>query len=225
MPHYDLSIVVPDDLLNCAPELQSKIKILQSDRKNIEIIFISKNTAATRAERLNVGFHKAQADTILFHHPRSWLADTAFDELFEIKNININNNLLFWGGFTHQFDLSHFLLKFTSWYSNYVRGPRGVLYLDHCLFFHRSLWKSEIAPVAIFEDTLLSQNLMKASGLKPIILNSTSTTSAVRFTKNGIWRQAVMNQILKVGFFLNIPHEKMNSIYEKGLGLNDPKNG
>ena len=92
MPQYDLSIVVPDDLLNCAPELQSKIKTLQSDRKKIEIIFISKNTAATRAERLNIGFHKAQAETILFHHPRSWLADTAFDELMETKNIN---NLLF----------------------------------------------------------------------------------------------------------------------------------
>ena len=56
--------------------------------------------------------------------------------------------------------------------------------------------------------------------MKAQLLPFISTTSAIRFTKNGLWTQALMNQILKLGFHIGVPHDTMNKIYERGLNLN-----
>jgi len=37
---------------------------------------------------------------------------------------------------------------------------------------------------------------------KPIILKDKIITSARRFQKRGIWKQAVLNQYLKISFYL-----------------------
>lgn len=181
--------------------------------KNIEVICIDKSEAITRAERLNLGFEKSKGSMILFYHPRSFVDPKGIQYLID------HCDRIMWGAFTHQFDHNHPLLKFTSWYSNKVRGKLGgIFYLDHCIFFHRSLWKKTIPAVEIFEDTLLSRQLKELQ--RPILLPFASTTSALRFTKNGFWRQAVLNQIMKIGFHLNISHQTMNKIYENGLNLN-----
>lgn len=179
----------------------------------IEVICVAQSEAPTRAERLNLGFARSKGSMILFHHPRSLLDRQGVEFLIKQSEKKI------WGGFTHQFDVTHPLLRFTSWYSNRMRAQgRGIIYLDHCIFFHRSLWLGPLAKVEIFEDTLLSQNLKIHS--PPLILPFASTTSAIRFVKNGIFRQAIMNQILKLGFHFGIPHDTMNRIYERGLNLN-----
>ncbi len=186
--------------------------------KDLEIVCIDLNEAKSRAERLNIGFHRSKGSVILFHHPRSFVDPNGIEYLINLSKQQGRSKT--WGGFTHQFDASHFLLNFTSWYSNKIRGKKkGVLYLDHCIFFDRVLWHQDIPHVEIFEDTLLSYHLLKNS--KPVILPYISQTSAIRFEKNGIWRQSLMNQVLKLGFFLKVPDVIMNRIYEKGLGLNN----
>lgn len=207
-----LSVVIPT---NNETENSFFIRTLESlsQFKEIEVICVDKSEASTRAERLNIGFQRATGSMILFHHPRSFLAPAGIQFLIE------NKDKKFWGGFTHKFDVSHPLLKFTSWYSNRIRGrSQGVVYLDHCIFFHRSLWTSPIPTIEIFEDTLLSQIFNRQ--LPIIILPFVSETSAIRFTKNGMWLQSFMNQILKIGFHLGVSHDKMNRIYERGLNLN-----
>ncbi len=186
--------------------------------QNVELICVDKSEAKTRAERLNLGFERARGSMILFYHPRSFVDPKGIEYLIE------HSEKILWGAFTHQFDHSHFLLKFTSWYSNKIRGQgRGIFYLDHCIFFHRSLRKKPIPPVEIFEDTVLSAQLRGQQS--PILLPFKSTTSALRFTKNGIWRQAILNQIMKIGFYFNASPQLLNKIYERGLNLNDPKKG
>ena len=105
---------------------------------------------------------------------------------------------------------------------NFIRGDfRKIYYLDHCIFFQKDLVGSDknfVPDVDIFEDTYLSQKLAKISF--PTRLRFTSTTSAIRFQKNGVWRQAILNQILKAGFLLGISKTFMNKVYEKGLNLN-----
>ena len=210
-----LSVIIP-----AAGEIENhfftETLAMLSKFQNVEVICIELVAAKTRAERLNLGFAKAQGHMILFYHPRSYLDPKGIQFLLE------KSDEICWGAFTHAFDFSHPLLKFTSWYSNKIRGKlAGIFYLDHCIFFHRSLWKKNLPEIEIFEDTVLSQNLRNQS--KPILLPFLSTTSAIRFTKNGLWKQAIMNQILKIGFHLHIPHSVMNKIYEKGLNLNSEK--
>ena len=210
-----LSVIIPTSYESETVLFQQAVDSL-SKFKNIELICINKSEAKTRAERLNLGFDRAKGSMILFYHPRSFVDPKGIEYLID------HCDKIIWGAFTHQFDQTHFLLKFTSWYSNKIRGQgRSIFYLDHCIFFHRTLRKNPLPPVEIFEDTVLSAQLRHQQA--PILLPFKSTTSALRFSKNGIWRQAVLNQIMKIGFYLNASPQKMNKIYERGLNLNDPK--
>ncbi len=172
-------------------------------------------------EALNVALPKdpmtASADIFLFYHPRSLLTKEGLSYLIE------NSEKLNWGGFTHKFDSDHAILKFTSWYSNSVRLRfQKIIYLDHCIFVHKKILQKLSKPywsdADIFEDTDFSLKLNKSG--KPTRLKFLATTSAIRFLKNGIYKQSYMNQVLKLGYFLNIDKKRMNAWYEKQLGLN-----
>ncbi len=188
-------------------------ELIPSNLKQSHPIQFHQLDTHSRAVRLNAGVKLSRGEMILFHHPRSCLEEKAWPLLIK------QQNLLRWGGFTHRFDIDHPLLNFTSYYSNRVRGHiRGILYLDHCIFFHRKLWRYPIPEVDIFEDTYLSKMLNTYSS--PILLPLYSTTSAIRFQENGIWYQSILNQILKLGFILGVSDQLMNILYEKGLHLN-----
>lgn len=168
-----------------------------------------------RSIRQNVGIENATYDLILLHHPRSLLSVDGLEYLMS------QGEKLKWGGFTHSFDMKHYLLDFTSWYSNEVRvKKRGILYLDHCIFFRKSLVRANpiVPEIEIFEDTALSENLQVLG--HPTFLPFPAITSAIRFQHNGIWRQSILNQALKIGYLLKVPQGIMNSFYEKGLSLN-----
>lgn len=176
-----------------------------------------RTTASSRAERINKGVAAANSIWILINHPRSLI-----DKKGVLWLLRFGPQEKKWGGFTHQFDLEHPLLKFTSWYSNKIRAKFGkIVYLDHCLFFRKEdfIKIGALPRVEIFEDTVLSKRLAKECG-KPEILNFISKTSSVRFQQRGIWRQALLNQWLKACFYLGLDHRKMNQIYERETQLN-----
>ena len=180
---------------------------------NVKLIDSKSNS---RAERLNIGINSSEGDIVLLHHPRSLIDPLALNYMVE------NSSKLEWGALSHCFDKSSILLKFTSWYSNNVRGKiREIYYLDHCIFFQKSLLiddKAIVPEVVIFEDTLLSIKL-KSRG-RSTLLPFRSLTSSIRFIKNGSFKQSLLNQFMKVCFILNVSDERMNKIYEKGLSLN-----
>lgn len=175
---------------------------------------------SNRAQRLNAGLKKATQDIIILQHPRSLLAPDALEQLHEF-----DSGEACWGGWTHSFDHSFYWgLKFTSWYSNFIRFDLfSIVYLDHCLFVSRRLLEkfdstTLVPEVPIFEDTLLSQKLKRE--LRAKRLRALSSTSAVRFKNNGFWNQAMKNQWLKLGFYFKRDPQKMDKWYEKNLSLN-----
>jgi len=183
--------------------------------EDYNVIFHETKTSS-RAKRIKVGINVAKSEYVLIHHPRSLLDESGLMYLLE------NCNKYFWGGFTHAFDEKHPLLVFTSWYSNNVRAQiKGILYLDHCIFMKKDLFEViwDIPDVDIFEDTLISYKLLNKVG-KPKILPYKSTTSAIRFKTNGVLKQSLLNQILKIKFLLGFDHKKMNEKYEKNTSLN-----
>ena len=170
----------------------------------------------SRAERINAAVALAKASMVLINHPRSVLSPEGVRYLLQ------ENDSLTWGGFTHSFDINHPFLRFTSWYSNEVRAKlRGIVYLDHCKFARKDLLDKvgSIPPVEIFEDTLLSKMLYQAAG-KPSILPFVSKTSAIRFTENGMLKQGLLNQWMKISFYFGRDHRRMNRVYEGKIKLN-----
>ena len=181
---------------------------------------VIQTSSNSRAERINIGVNATKNALVLVNHPRSFLSQ---DSIKNLSSMNIDNRRL-WGGFTHEFfQTKHPVLKFASFYSNTVRfGISGIIYLDHCIFFTRNMIASHDptpVPLAdIFEDTLFSQKLLRIT--RPLRIKEKSYTSPIRFDRNGIWNQSLMNQKLKIKFLFGFSREKMNADYEKNLNLN-----
>lgn len=174
--------------------------------------------AINRAQRLNIGIQASQGEVVLLHHPATLLpsenALTLIDKVFQ-------DPLVMWGGFRHQFDLNHWLLRYTSWYSNTVRPRWGrILYLDHCLAVRRSLLHEigGVPDMDIFEDTVLSQRLGKHGC--PVILPASIVTSARRYRNRGVYQQALLNQMLKLMYHLRLDPRWMNRLYEQRTQIN-----
>ncbi len=166
----------------------------------------------SRGARLQAGIDAASHGRILLHHSRSLIAAEG------LRWLAAGAGGAGWGGFTHAFDWDHPLLRFTSWYSNRVRAARGIVYLDHCVYFDKRFLTRPIPPVEIFEDTELSL-ILRESG-PPTLAPFVATTSAVRFRTNGPWRQALLNCRMKLSYLLGGSHQRMNARYERGLRLN-----
>ena len=178
--------------------------------KQFEFVRLVESKKRNRPGRLNDGAKIAKNDIILFHHPVSVLDDLAVESLKKLRA-----NEFKWGAFHHKFDTRHWLLKFTSLYSNYIRGGlKHIYYLDHCLIVSKELhekvggWPED----DIFEDTIYSQKLAEIA--KPERLKGTSITSARRFKQRGMYKHAFLNQIIKIMFLLGFDKEKINLIYE-----------
>lgn len=204
-------LVIDSGSIDSTVDIICSSDIYKNFKKNVSII---KTNLKKRGEKLKLGFQKSKGEIILFHHPRSILQKDGIIYLLQ------NENIPDWGGFTHKFDSEHFILKFTSFYSNFIRAQiKNIFYLDHCIFAKKEILKLiEIPEVEIFEDTLLSQNLKGISKSK--LLPYYSTTSSIRFHKNGIYFQSVLNQLMKIGFYCKIPFPILNRLYEKSIELN-----
>ena len=172
---------------------------------------------SNRAARLNHGLAAARGDCIFLHHPRSLVQSRVFDEVRRA----CEKETPIWGGLTHRFDLDHPLLRFASWYSNRIRFDRcGIVYLDHCIFFNKAFIRQQVKvpDLEIFEDTELSLILRKQC--PPLRLSTEACTSAIRFRENGMARQILLNQVLKLAYHMKLSPYQMNRLYEKGLDLN-----
>lgn len=179
---------------------------------------VIKSAAKNRAQRLNVGIQASQGDIVLLQHPATLLPSVV--ALAQIEQA-FQDPTVMWSGFHHQFDLDHWLLRYTSWYSSAVRPRWGqILYLDHCPAVRRSLLDDigGVPDMDIFEDTALSRCLQPSGA--PAILPGRVVTSARRYRDRGVYRQALMNQTLKLMYHLNLDPQWMNRLYERKVQIN-----
>lgn len=173
--------------------------------------------AANRAQRLTIGIQASQGDVVLLHHPATLLPA---DALTQIRQA-MADDAVTWGGFRHSFDMDHWLLRFTSWYSTTQR-PRfsRILYLDHCIFARREalIHIGGVPNMDIFEDTALSNALGQFG--PPHVVPGTVVTSARRFKERGIYKHAALNQLLKLMYHAKLDPKKMNWLYEGKSQIN-----
>jgi glycosyltransferase involved in cell wall biosynthesis len=191
--------------------------VLQSYASRSPEIQVVRSLANNRAQRLNDGIAASTGDIILLHHPATLLPEGIALQLIE-QSLGSGND---WGGFCHSFDSAHWLLDFTSWYSNNVRlRKKGIVYLDHCPFIKRQVLAEigHVPDLDIFEDTVLSNRLCQFS--KPVLAQGKVITSARRFHQRGIYRHAMLNQLLKICYHLNLDPRWLNRLYEQKASIN-----
>lgn len=187
---------------------------------------IVETTASNRAQRLNVGIEASRGEYILLHHPATLLPAVTALQQAEAALSQDSNQHAVWGGFVHSFDMDHWLLRFTSWYSTWVRSRQGILYLDHCIFATKAALTAVggVPDMDIFEDTALSialRDYSRSVGIKQVaIAPGKVITSARRFRDRGIYQQALVNQALKVMYHAKLDPKQMNWLYEGKRPIN-----
>lgn len=182
----------------------AEIKVVRSQAKN-------------RAQRINEGIAISGGDIVIIHHPATLLPELIALDLIE----QAWQTGATWGGFRHSFDLQHWLLRFTSWYSNHVRlNRKGIVYFDHCPFVTKQMLNQvgNVPELDIFEDTVFSDRLNKFA--QPYLIESKIVTSARRFQQRGIYRHALLNQWLKLCYHLKIDPRSLNRLYEQKASIN-----
>lgn len=179
---------------------------------NVEVI---ETAASNRAQRLNAGIEASRGKFVLLHHPATLLPEKT--ALVQAEEALCN---AVWGGFTHSFDWDRWLLRFTSWYSNRVRSRSGILYLDHCIFVRQQALVEigGVPDMDIFEDTALSLALKRLGA--PVVIAGKVVTSARRFRDRGVYRQAALNQLLKMMYHANLNPQQLNRLYERKSQIN-----
>ncbi|MCY7334086.1 MAG: glycosyltransferase [Pseudanabaena sp. CAN_BIN31] len=191
--------------------------VLEEYTKRYAQVQIVRSLAKNRAQRLNDGIAISTGDIILLHHPATLLPERIVLQLIEQTLASGSQ----WGAFRHSFDFTHWLLHFTSWYSDNVRvKQKSLVYLDHCPFIDRQLLAQigNVPDLDIFEDTVLSDRLRQFS--KPLLANGQVITSARRFRQRGIYRHAILNQVLKICYHFNIDPRWLNLLYEQKASIN-----
>lgn len=197
-----------------SPSSDATLELLRSAPQ----FHVIESAAQNRAQRLNVGIQASHGEMVLLHHPATLLPPQSALQQVETA---FQDPAVMWSGFRHQFDLDHWLLRYTSWYSSAVRPRWGrILYLDHCVAVRRSLLKDigGVPDLDIFEDTVLSQQLRQHGA--PMMLSGRVITSARRYRHRGIYRQALLNQMLKAMYHLKLDPRWMNRLYERQVQIN-----
>ena len=216
-PASDSAIFTAEIIIALSPSHDGTAALIEQYAAKYPMIKSLPVTATNRAQRLNQGLAHCQGEIVVLHHPATLLPP---DGLLQI--ITAANQGAVWGAFRHQFDWEHWLLKYTSWYSDQVRVKRkGIVYLDHCPFVRRDILTAigGVPEMDIFEDTALSDRLRTTAGM-PVLLAGKAITSARRFRQRGVYRQALMNQWLKLCYYGGVPPALMNRFYEQKTAIN-----
>ena len=102
------------------------------------------------------------------------------------------------------FDEQTFLMSVIAFFINWRSRLTGVSTGDQAMFVTRTLFKRVdcFDDIALMEDVALSKKLRKQ--VKPSSLNSTVTTSARRWKKDGVARTVIKMWWYRLAYFLGV---------------------
>ncbi|NEX18999.1 glycosyl transferase family 2 [Thiorhodococcus mannitoliphagus] len=119
--------------------------------------------------------------------------------------------------FRLRFDHGHWLLRFYSLCSR-LESPLTT-FGDQAMVLRRSVYQAVggFPDWPLFEDVELARRVRRHS---PVVkLPASVTTSAVRFTANGLLRQQLFNGLLLGRFLLGTSPEHLAAVYERQRGV------
>lgn len=178
------------------------------EKKGFNVI---KSPVKMRSFQMNLGAKNAQGDTLLFLHGDSILPP---HYLTSIKNILAEKNTIA-GAFCLKIDSEKKVFRFielmVNWRSHILELPYG----DQGIFIKKAVFQeiSGFKEMPIMEDFELVKRLQKLGKIR--IASETIITSARRWQKLGIVKTTLINQLMIIGYYLNINPQKLANFYRR----------
>jgi rSAM/selenodomain-associated transferase 2 len=168
------------------------------------------HATAGRGPQCNAGARFAQGSLLLFLHDDSILPDHAgvlMDDAFAAPAVEL-------ACFRLRFDDPHWLLGVYAWFSRFDSiltsfGDQGIL-------VRRRVFDAlgGFPDWPLFEDVELLRRARRRARIHK--LDGVVTTSAVRFRRNGILRQQMLNAGLILRYLLGAQPSRLAEVYERG---------
>jgi rSAM/selenodomain-associated transferase 2 len=165
-------------------------------------------STSNRGMQLNHGARCLLTDVVLFLHADSELP-RGFD--FHIRRVLADPEVL-GGCFRLEFDSSHPLLRFYSWFTQFP--GRFFHYGDQGFFIRRDAFckMGGFSRLPFLEDVDFLRRLTRFG--KFVVLPISVRTSARRFMKRGVVRQQLNNILLVTLFELGVSAERLAKFYQ-----------
>jgi rSAM/selenodomain-associated transferase 2 len=170
-------------------------------------IIISKNKG--RAVQMNLGAKIARGDILLFLH-----GDTLLPLNYQEQIINtLSQSGIIAGAFelkiTGEEKSLRLVEKLVNWRSHFFSLPYG----DQGIFLKASVFEDldGFPDLPIMEDFELIQRLKKIGKIG--IVTAAVTTSGRRWQKLGVWKTTLINQLVILGYYLQIPPQVLKKFY------------
>jgi rSAM/selenodomain-associated transferase 2 len=207
-----LSIIVPT--LNEAANIGPCLQALQPYRSRCEIILadggssdatvaiaaaladIIVQSPRVRAEQMNAGAARAQAELLLFLHADTFLPDNALAPMRQ--GIAAGRQ---WGRFDVRLDGEHPLLQVVAVMMNLRSRLTGIATGDQGIFMTRQAFRSVggFPAIALMEDVAIGKRLKKLG--RPHCIAQKAVTSARRWERHGLLKTILLMWRLRLSYF------------------------
>jgi rSAM/selenodomain-associated transferase 2 len=163
-----------------------------------------------RAVQMNAGAALAKGQILLFLHADSVLPEDT-DHLITQA---LKKTARVWGRFDIRIDSAHPVLRIVAMMINLRTRMTGIATGDQAIFVRSEIFNSigGYPTIALMEDIALSKLLLAKS--KPVSIDARVTTSARRWTKNGIFRTIILMWRLRLCYFFGTDPKRLAHLYE-----------
>ncbi len=168
-------------------------------------------TSPGRAAQLNHGAHCSHGSILLFLH-----ADTQLPENFIIPVLQtLARPNVIAGAFSLAIRDSSPSLAFVAYCANIRSRYLQLPYGDQAIFIRREQFETlgRFPLLPIMEDYLFIKKAKRRG--RVLILPQKVTTSSRRWQRLGVVRTTIINQLIVLGHALNIPPERLVSLYRR----------